>query len=149
MPTEESSIDQLNSLLRSELSAVETYDKVLDELRSSSEREVLRECANSHRARVRTLRDTIGELGGVPADTSGVWGGAAAGLVRRNASAVGERAAIAALEEGEDHDRDDYYRALDQLDATTRRLVVEARLIPEQHRTHDAISALLTKGLAA
>jgi uncharacterized protein (TIGR02284 family) len=147
MPTEQSSIDQLNPLLRSELSAVETYDSVLDGFPNSSDRRILRECANSHRARVRTLREMIGELGGVPADTSGVWGGAAARLVRHSASAVGEGAAIAALEEGEDHGGDDYYRALDQLDAATRKLV-EARLVPEQRRTRDAVRAL-RRGLAA
>ena len=47
----------------------------------------------------------------------------------------------AALEEGEDHGRDDYRAELDNLDSDIR-MFVETKLLPEQLRTHDTLSAL-------
>jgi hypothetical protein len=49
--------------------------------------------------------------------------------------------AIYALEEGEDHGLKDYRGDLDDLDATSRRLV-ETRLLPEQIVTHRTMSQL-------
>ncbi len=53
----------------------------------------------------------------------------------------GKKAAIAALEQGEDHGRDDYKAELDKLDSDVRSFV-ESKLLPEQLRTHDTLSAL-------
>ena len=54
---------------------------------------------------------------------------------------ISEKAAVAVLEEGEDHGRDDYKRELEGLDADARNLIVTS-ILPEQMRTHDALSAL-------
>jgi hypothetical protein len=78
--------------------------------------------------------------GGEPAEGSGVWGGFAQ-LVEGSAKIFGKKAAIAALEEGEDHGRDDYRSELEELSPETRRMI-ETRILPEQHRTHDAMSQL-------
>lgn len=69
------------------------------------------------------------------------FGGSFAKAVEAGAKAFGEKAAIAALEEGEDHGRNDYRRDIDKLDAATRQ-VVQERVMPEQQRTHDTLSAL-------
>jgi hypothetical protein len=88
------------------------------------------------------LRSQVLQLGGEPAHGSGAWGSFAK-LVEGSAALFGERSAIAALEEGEDHglklyrDRAD----LEKLDTATRD-VVERTLLPEQERTHRAMSAI-------
>src|SRR5207253_201887 len=92
----------------------------------------------SHAQRVQALRQQILRLGGEPSASSGVWG-AFVMLIEGGAKLFGEHAAIAALEEGEDHGLADYRRDLEQLDADTRRFV-EIELLPEQERTHRAIS---------
>jgi hypothetical protein len=63
--------------------------------------------------------------------------------VEGGAKVFGEKAAIAALEEGEDHGLADYRRDVDDndLDFTARSLVRD-RLIPQQQVTHDRLSAL-------
>jgi len=70
------SIDQLNSLLRGEISAVETYqlaiEKVDDE--HASDATVLRAIAQEHGEDAQALRETIEELGGEADDSSGPWG---------------------------------------------------------------------------
>lgn len=133
-------VDQLNSFLRGELSAAETYRQALSKLSSASYHSTLQECARSHEQRVDLLTREVRRLGGDPAESSGAWG-AFAKLVTSSAQVFGEKAAIAALEEGEDHGRNDYQRDLNELEPAARSLV-ESQLLPEQLRTHGVISAL-------
>jgi uncharacterized protein (TIGR02284 family) len=136
-----SSIDQLNSFLRGELSAVETYRIALDKLDANSPaRSDLLTNLASHEDRVAELRTAIRAAGGTPDESSGVWGGFAK-AVEGTASVLGDKAAIAALEQGEDHGLDDYKDDCDELAPAHRDLVVN-RLRPAQQATHDRLSAL-------
>jgi demethoxyubiquinone hydroxylase (CLK1/Coq7/Cat5 family) len=133
-------IDKLNSFLRGEMSAVETYRQAIEKLASSPQINTLQQCLQSHQTRVEMLREEIRRRGGVPSEGSGPWG-AFAKLIEGGATLFGEKAAIAALEEGEDHGRNDYKRDIDQVDASARSYV-EQRLLPEQLRTHNMLSSL-------
>jgi hypothetical protein len=137
-------VDKLNSFLRGEISAVETYRQAIEKLNGDSQVGVLNDCMRSHEQRVVLLRQEIRRHGGEPAQGSGTWG-TFAKLVEGGATALGEKAAIAALEEGEDHGRDDYQRDIRDLDPSTRQFV-EQNLIPEQLRTHRVMS-LLKQGM--
>ncbi|MET0391245.1 MAG: demethoxyubiquinone hydroxylase family protein [Polyangiales bacterium] len=139
-PTQEKSVDVLNSFLRGEISAVETYRQALDKLNASPSHTLLHECLQSHAERVSVLTQQIRTLGGAPSTSSGVWG-AFAKAVEGSAKIFGEEAAIAALEEGEDHGRNDYRRDVSKLDTASRQ-IVQSRVIPEQERTHAAMSQL-------
>ena len=133
-------VDTLNSFLRGEISAVETYRQAIDKLRDKPEASTLSECMRSHQQRVSLLADEISSRGGKPAQSSGPWG-AFAKLLEGGAKLFGEKAAIAALEEGEDHGRDDYKRDAPKLEPDARAFV-QQQLIPEQLRTHQAMSSL-------
>jgi Domain of unknown function (DUF2383) len=133
-------IHQLNSFLRGELSAAETYRLALARLQQSEFRPTLVQCSRSHEERARLLTEAILGRGGEPADSSGAWGSLVR-MIERSAVAVSESAAIAALEEGEDHGRDDYLRDIDNLEPSARQLV-EFAILPEQRRTHDTIKAV-------
>jgi demethoxyubiquinone hydroxylase (CLK1/Coq7/Cat5 family) len=133
-------VDHLNSFLRGELSAVETYRQALKKLDAFAHRATLEQCARSHEQRVQLLSEEVRRLGGDPAKGSGTWGSFAQ-LVEGGATLLGDKAAIAALEEGEDHGKADYRRDLGSLDGEAR-LFVESRVLPEQIRTHDAMSTL-------
>jgi hypothetical protein len=136
-----SSVDQLNSFLRGEMSAVETYKMALDKLEGiSTMRDELLVNLKSHQDRVMALEDAIIAVGGKPAEGSGPWG-AFAKAVEGGAKVLGEKVTIAALEQGEDHGLADYKRGLDDLDTTTRSLVT-GTLLPQQQQTHDRLSAL-------
>ena len=140
-PNNAQTIDQLNSFLRGELSAVETYRQALQKIGpSSAVASQLEACARSHESRVQMLAQEVLQLGGEPAKTSGVWG-TFAKLVESGAQAFGEKAAISVLEEGEDHGRDDYRRDLETLNAPARRLI-EMHVLPEQERTHRTLSSI-------
>lgn len=133
-------VEQLNSFLRGEISAVETYRQALEALESSAYRPQLSRCKQSHEQRVAILTQQIRGLGGEPAKSSGAWG-AFAKLVEGSAAALGEKAAIAALEEGEDHGNADYGRDLDKLDPAVRTIVAQ-QIVPLQRATHADMSAL-------
>lgn len=138
--TNESTVSQLNSFLRGELSAVETYRQSLEKITDANLRVSLEECLRSHETRVAHLRNRISQFGGQPATGSGAWGGFAK-LVEGGAKVFGVKAALAALEEGEDHGKKLYRDDLERLDVATRSWV-ENELQPEQRRTHDLMSQL-------
>ena len=133
-------VDQLNSFLRGEISAVETYRQAIDKVNDVQARMQLEQCHVSHQHRVDLLKTRIIELGGEPAQGSGAWG-AFAKAAEGSAAAFGEKAAIDVLEEGEDHGLKDYQKHLTDLDAPSRAFV-EQELLPAQLRTHRALSAL-------
>ncbi|MFN3243495.1 MAG: demethoxyubiquinone hydroxylase family protein [Planctomycetota bacterium] len=133
-------IDRLNSFLRGEISAVETYRQALEKVEDATAEVVLRNNLANHQGRVTSLAARILRLGGEPAESSGVWG-AFAKAIEGGAKIFGESAAVAALEEVEDHGLHDYQNDLDRLSPEIRQMVA-TELLPEQQRTHDALSRL-------
>lgn len=133
-------IDQLNSFLRGELAAVETYDQAIKKIDDTQIKQPLREARASHNRRVDLLRQRVLQMGGEPASGSGLWGGFAR-LVQGGANAFGVTPAISALEEGEDIGRDDYRADLHDLSPETQTFV-SSTILPEQMRTHEVVSTL-------
>jgi uncharacterized protein (TIGR02284 family) len=133
-------VDTLNELLRGEISAVETYRQALQKLSNSPASGELEDCRRSHEDRVRKLREEVVRLGGKPEEDSGAWG-AFARLVAGSAKALGEKATIAALEEGEDHGLELYRKDLSRLGDASRAMI-ESDVLPAQERTHRAVSTL-------
>ena len=133
-------VNALNGFLRGEISAVETYRQAIEKLGAGPTQVQLEDCRRSHEQRVAKLREQVASLGGEPARDSGAWGSFAR-LVEGGAKAFGERAAVAALEEGEDHGLKLYRDDLDKLDPMSRQLV-ETELLPAQERTHQFMSTL-------
>ena len=134
-------IDQLNSFLRGEISAVEAYRIALDKLAiDSPARSRLDACRSSHAERVAALRSKILALGGQPADGSGPWGGMVK-AIEQSATAFGDKTAVDALEAGEDHGLRDYREDLVKLDPAARDIVTTT-LLPKQEQTHRTLSEL-------
>ncbi|MBL8958119.1 MAG: DUF2383 domain-containing protein [Myxococcaceae bacterium] len=134
-------LDQLNSFLRGEISAVETYRIALEKLAiDSPARARLDACRQSHAERVSTLRAKILALGGTPADGSGAWG-TMTKAIEKGASMFGDVSAVDALEAGEDHGLADYRQDLPKLGSEARDLVT-TQLLPKQEQTHRTMSEL-------
>jgi hypothetical protein len=108
--------------------------------RGSPARGELEACMRSHQERVALLREQITRLGGEPATSSGPWG-VLAKIIEGGARVLGDKVAIAALEEGEDHGLKDYRDDVDKLDPELRSLV-RSRLLPQQENTHSRMSSL-------
>ena len=139
-------VPQLNSLLRGEISAAETYRMAIDRVASSEsgakDLGLLREIQEEHGRAAQAVRDRIRELGGEAADSSGpcgVW----AKTVQGTMNLFGDASSLKALKEGEEHGLKDYHDATNTLDATSRQLV-QNQLIPQQQRHIDLLDQMIS-----
>ncbi|MDP3509581.1 MAG: DUF2383 domain-containing protein [Candidatus Melainabacteria bacterium] len=132
-------VDQLNSLLQGELSALETYRQVLENIEDAKVKQVLKDCHMCHSKRVDTLVEKIVSLGGRPSENSGVWG-AFAKMMEGGAKLFGDKAAIAMLEEGEDRGLSEYKKMVADPDMIVRELASD--LISSQENTHEKMRNL-------
>jgi bacterioferritin (cytochrome b1) len=147
-------IRQLNSFLRGEISASETYRMAIDKLADEEFPAVsmcldfLRQMQREHGLAAQALRDRIRELGGEAADSSGVWG-TWAKLTQGTANLFGDKASLKLLKEGEEHGLKDYSEHCPQLDAVSAHLVCDD-LLPAQQRHIDLLEQLIrSQNLAA
>lgn len=136
----EKDIDKLNDFLKSEIAAVETYGQAIEKSSDSLTMQRLADLRQSHASRAQLLRDRIVALGGTPVEGSGVWGSFAK-MVEGGAKAMGEKAALEALEEGEDRGLAEYRSEIDELSDGTRHFIA-SMILPEQQRSHDTMSRL-------
>ena len=138
-------VGQLNSLLRGEISAVQTYDQGIRELADEHGREAaeLRRIAQEHGEHAQELRARVRALGGEPDDSAGTWGGLVQ-AVEGASRLFGGKSALKTLREGEEHGLRDYRDALSELDAESRRLVQDV-LLPAQLLHIQALDAMLQR----
>ncbi len=131
-------IKQLNSFLQDELAAVETYHQCIEKVDDAQISASLANLQQSHQTRANLLTRRIQEIGGQPEKTSGMWGSVAK-MVEGGAKLFGDKAAISALEQGEDRGRDNYQDKLDRLSLENQQFV-STELLPEQQRSHDMLN---------
>ncbi len=124
MVTTSNAIDSLNALLRSSLSACETYQKAIRKIEKDKDRQAvaLRVTLKDHADHAERLRHEILGLGGTPEASSGAWG-AWAKAVEGAASFFGETTMLKALREGEQHALSLTLSALIELEGSALTLV--------------------------
>jgi len=131
-------VDTLNSLLRGELSAVETYLQALAKFEGQPGEAELRQIMVDHRETANTLRQHIHDLGGKPDQDSGAWG-VFAKAVEGAAKAFGCAAALKALKEGEESGLKSYEELLNDPELPRECVTfLRTRLLP-QTRAHIAV----------
>jgi uncharacterized protein (TIGR02284 family) len=138
-------VNQLNSLLRGEISAAETYRMAIDKIVASPNSDnvgLLREIQEEHGRAAQGIRDRIQELGGEASDTSGAWG-VWAKTVQGTMNLLGDTSSLKALKEGEEHGLKDYQEALDDVDASSAQLI-QNQFIPAQQRHINLLDQLLS-----
>jgi len=104
-------IDVCNSLLRGEISAIETYGQAIEKFSTAPERGALETIRADHEASAAQLRRHIYDMGAEPSESSGAWG-TFAKAVEGSATLLGESPALAALNQGEEHGIGEYRSAL-------------------------------------
>jgi bacterioferritin (cytochrome b1) len=104
-------IDDLNKLLRGELSATETYRQALDKIRDQyghdAKFQQLANIQRDHEQAAGELRSMIESNGGMPSNDSGPWG-TWSNTVMGAARLLGDKAALSALLSGEKSGLEDY-----------------------------------------
>lgn len=110
-------VEDINELLRGELSATETYrqglEKIADKYGHDARFQQLADIHRDHQEAVRELRNLVQQFGGNPDDDSGAWG-AWSSTVMGAARLLGDKSALSALLNGERKGIDDYQDVLKQ-----------------------------------
>ncbi len=104
-------IDVCNSLLRGELSAVETYSLAINRYVGKAAVVELQKIRTEHALSAARLSQNVREMGGTPDDDSGAWG-LFAKAVQSAADLFGAGSALESLQKGEEKGRDDYLDAI-------------------------------------
>jgi hypothetical protein len=142
-------VPRLNSLLRGEISATETYRNVLEKAAGEGHHEtveMLRSIQVEHGRACQSLRTRIEELGGVPADSSGIWGVWAQTVQGTYTFIGGDMGGIRALRDGEEHGLRDYEAALNEVDRDSA-VLIENQLLPGQAAHIAKLDAVLAKAV--
>lgn len=132
---EKGTLQALDSLVKEEMSAVETYRQALEKVADQPGADELARIEAEHEEAVTELRGKISQEGQAPSDSSGTWG-VWAKAVEGGAKVFGNKAAIKALKEGEEHGVKRYQEVLEEpgLDPEVRELI-SAKLLPRT-RSH-------------
>jgi demethoxyubiquinone hydroxylase (CLK1/Coq7/Cat5 family) len=147
MPTVEERTEPLNSLLRGELAAVETYQQALGKASNEPGAVDLRQIEAEHREAAELLREYLVQRGGRPATDSGAWGTWARAVEGAAQLFGGNAAALRALKEGEEHGVSSYESALQDpnLDAESKELIT-ATLLPRTRAHIPTLDRFLNGG---
>jgi hypothetical protein len=126
-----------NSLLRGELSAVETYDQAIKKHGDSPAVHKLREIRDEHIDAAKLLTRNVSDMFGEPETDSGSWG-VFAKAVQGAANLFGADSAVESLQRGEESGLSDYNDALQNDDVMSDcKMMFRDRLLPavEKHIT--------------
>src|SRR5205807_1273618 len=127
----EATIETLNSFLRGEISATETYQQALAKIGNDRGALELRQIHAEHREAANTWRQHIHDFGGKPDQGSGAWG-AFAKTVEGTAKMFGNTAALKALKEGEEQGITQYEDGLDGGDLPEKcQTLIRTKFLPQ------------------
>ncbi len=130
----EECIDVCNSLLRGELSAVETYNQTITKFEGDPAVGTLIQMRGEHQRAVELLRTNVTQMGGTPSTDSGAWG-IFAQASQGVAKLFGESSALKGLQQGEEHGREEYEDALDDDDVMPAcKEMIRSELLPHTQR---------------
>lgn len=141
--------DIINSLLRGEVAAAETYGQVLGKFEGRPEAADLQRIRGEHLEAAAALRERVRAMGAEPSDGSGAWGTFTAAITG-TAKVFGPGTALATLKQGEEYGIGQYENALtnEAVEADAKDLV-RYRLLPRclDHVGHlDRMMASVDKG---
>ncbi|HEX5759523.1 MAG TPA: DUF2383 domain-containing protein [Thermoanaerobaculia bacterium] len=135
-------IEQLNSLLRGEMSAIETYRLAIEKVGDEPFAEELHAFQRDHRDAADRLWHHVERHEGRPSADSGPWGGFAK-LVQGTANLFGDASALKSLKEGEEHGLKDYEEALHNTDLPQDAVELVRELMAKQRQHIATLDRLL------
>ena len=122
--------EALNSLLRGEISAIETYEQAMPKFEDSAHQATLKAICDEHHTATNILREKVRTCGGEPSTGSGPWGTFTA-VVTGAAKLIGSQSVLAALKQGEEHGISQYEKSIEADGLTAEyKTFVRADLLP-------------------
>jgi hypothetical protein len=126
--------ESIQKLLRGEISAIETYDQVIEKFKGKPQEATLTAIRQEHSETKKRLKALASKHGEKPEMSSGVWGSWAK-FTTGAAKIFGEAAALKALKEGEEHGLKEYQAATEEqgIDLVLKS-EIEAKFITNQQK---------------
>lgn len=136
--------DGINEILRGEISAQEAYDQVFDTIKEDPEIRRLEQLRADHRQAVQYWKNQAHSEMSSPEQTSGVWGTAVEAFVGVS-KLLGQKAALKALKQGEEHGLNNYKKMLkrDELTAVQKN-EIRNNFIPCQQQHISTLNSLMS-----
>jgi hypothetical protein len=127
-------IETLNSLLRCQLAAVETYDRAISKFVDPHLLADLQTIREEHLQAEILLRERVLELGGEPVDASEPWSACAAAITGAE-KVIGPATALAALRQGEEHSINEFEDSLkhENMNVESKNLI-RSNLLPTSRK---------------
>lgn len=123
---------QMDDLIRGEMAAVQSYDKILTSVKDSGELKTLRAMRADHANAVAKLKGFANKDVLEDTATVGPWGTFAKSWVG-GAKLFSDKTALAALKQGEEHGITEYKEALDDANVSDAvKQVIRKDLLPKQ-----------------
>ncbi len=123
--------EALNRILRGEVSAVEAYEQILDQITDDPERSRIETFLSFHKDQVRYWTNQIESKGIDPDTESGPWGLVVKTFVG-TAKLFGDSPSIMAMKQGEEHGLSEYRNLLENEYVSTRhKEYVKTEVLPK------------------
>lgn len=140
--------DEMNKLLKSELSAIETYQQALEKEDTDPEHitaiNELSAILDDHQKAASRIEVAIRQKGGEPVRTSGAWG-TWSKIVMGTAQLFGDKAGLKALKEGEESGLKDYESFLSDTDIPQDAKAVVSDLVTTQRMHVQRLDGLMSR----
>jgi hypothetical protein len=137
-----SEIDTLNSLLRGQLAAVETYDQAINKFEDPQLLADLQAIREEHLEAEIILREKVLELGGEPVDAAGPWQTCAAAMAGESKS-MGLATALAALQQGEEQSINELEDSLHQEMNNDSKNLIRSNFLPQGRKHVEDLNRLM------
>lgn len=140
--------DELNKLLKNELSAIETYQQALEKEDTDPEHitaiNELSAILDDHQRAASRIEVAIRQKGGEPVRTSGAWG-TWSKIVMGTAQLFGDKAALKALKEGEESGVEEYESVLRDTDIPQDAKALVSDLVATQRMHVQKLDGLMSR----
>lgn len=131
---------QLDDLIRGEMSAVRAYRQVLEKVKDKNEAGKLTSILRNHEKAVAVLKKYSSSDVLEDTKTAGAWGTFVEGYTG-SAKIFGDKTAMRALRQGEEHGLDEYQEALNDKNISAElKQVIRSDLLPKQEKHISIIS---------
>jgi len=122
--------EQMNRLVRGEISAVEALNQVMEILEDVRELQMIQSMLNDHRGFINYFQAMAVRQGEMPERDSGPWGAFVSFFVGVS-KLFGNEAALKALREGHEHGMEEYKKLLDSDEVPSEvKSTVRTKMIP-------------------
>lgn len=124
-------MQQLNKVLRGELSAVEAYNQIIEKFANDPQVQKLSEIKTEHEDSIRILRVMVAQEGALPADEPGFWGKVVANILAAG-RLFGDVATLKMLRQGEEFGLHQYKALLKENLSSNDLSIIQNKFIPRQ-----------------